>query len=1029
MMRILDNKRNRIIIAVVVLLISITITSIVSFSNDTLPDYVIVDTKVSRMFDKLSSENDDNTIFEKYFVADSYIKRIRRNTSIVDFKKEVNDNTIKFLKNGKEVKEGLIGTGMVLVRNEIEYKVYVSGDLNGNGTLDTQDISMVIETSKNIANTEDERIKADINEDGFVTKDDVTLLSRAFIGEEYDLKEVSKYEVPTIEILGGTKGENDWYTEVVSIATDGDKYRIRGTNPSELTDKKGTVNLEGFNAYKVESYKVGKEGNISGIASVVIKVDDREIEPMIELSTTEITSDPVVATVKFNKENVFVSNNDRSFEYTFYNEGAFTFEYFDITGRSGIKEISVDWFTDAVGKDGAWRYSRLNKDEIYLREYLGDSSDVVIPAEYDGLKVYGVGNNVAEYNIFNEYRHDYDMSSKHYVKSLTIENGIKEIGDYFMVNSYAPISLEIPDSIVRVGDYSFNESHLTSLKLGNSIEYIGTEAFAFAMLEPYEGDLVLPDSIKTINKRAFRGMEVNGNLVLSRSVEVIAEEAFSFVSFTGDLVIPSNVKRIEEFAFSYMTVNGRLIIEEGLTYIGECAFRETSFVGDISIPGTVETIDKWSFLNSQLSGNLTLGEGVKTIGQEAFNQNMISGDLVIPNSVENIEWAAFLANSFDGTLTLGSSLKDIGDEAFASNQFTGSLVIPDNVETIGWDAFFFNNFDGSLTLSNKLKVISSGAFSYNSFVNGVDSLVIPDSVERIESDAFSGSAWGTKLVLSKSLKYIGSGAFLGGVFEDDLIIPDSVETIDNNAFEYCVFSGDGDRASLVLGSSLKNIGSEAFRDSQFNGNLVIPDSVENVGDYAFYGVDFGGRLTLGDGIKSIGEYAFYSNEFFGDLIIPNNVTEIGEYAFSLNGFSYLSISDNMTVIKAGTFSQMGSLSRGVEFGDEIAHIYDQAFYGTTITGDIVLPNSLQHINSEAFLGAGSSGRIILNNGLMSIGDQAFANNEFYGEVNFPTSVEYIGNKAFANNSNLQGQLIVSNHPVLSIGADAFLNTQIAVIDN
>ena len=982
MMKFFDNKRNRIIIASVILLISITITSIISFSNNTLPDYVIKETEVSKMYDKLNSEVNDNTIFEKYFVSDSYIKRIKRGTLIEAFKKEVNDNTIKFLKDGKEVKSGLIGTGMVLVRNETEYRVYVSGDLNGNGELDTQDISMAIEISKNVTNTEDERIKADINEDGFVTKDDITLFSRAFIGEEYKLKEVSKYEVPTMEISVGTKGENDWYNDLVSISTDGDKYRVRGTNPIDLTERKSSINLDGFNAYKVESYNVGKEGNISGISSVTIKIDDREIEPIVEFSSTEITSEPVIATIKFNKENVFISNNDRSYEYTYYAEGMFTFEYFDITGRIGTKEVSVDWFTDAIGKDGTWRYTRLNEDEIYLREYLGESSDVVIPAEYDGLKVYGVGNNVLEHNIFNEYRHDYDMSNKHYVGSLTIEDGVEEIGDYFMVNSYAPTSLVIPDSVVKVGNFSFNEAHLTSLKLGNAIEYIGEEAFAYSMITPYEGDLILPDSIKTISKRAFRQMEINGNLVLSKSVEVIGEEAFAFVSFSGDLTIPSNVKRIEAFAFSYMTVDGGLIIEEGLTYIGECAFRETSFIGGLSIPGSVEIIDSWAFLESGIIGSLTLGEGIKTIGQEAFYGNMLNGNLVIPNSVENIEWAAFLANSFEGTLTLGSSLKYIGPEAFSSNLFVGDLVIPNSVEEISWEAFFRNNFDGALTLSNNLKVISSGVFCNNSFVNVGSSLVIPDSVERIEEDAFSGSAWGSRLVLGKSLKYIGSEAFLGGVFDGKLVIPDSVETIEDNAFEYCVFSGDEDGASsLVLGASLKTIGEGAFMSSRFNGDLVIPDSVLTIEESAFEGASFGGMLTLGNNLKTIGQGAFMGSSFKGDLVIPDSVTSLAVDAFNGVGFD-------------------GTLTLGV--GLNYYPVY--AFANNEFTGNLVIPDNVT-----------------------SIGEAAFMYNKFDGNLTLPSSVKYLYSYAFAENYNLKGTIDITD--MVEFDDSSILSTQIQIIDN
>ena len=69
MINFLDNKKNRIIVAACVLAISVAITTIVSFSNNSLPEYELVETEVSKMYDKLNSEVNDNTIFEKYFVT------------------------------------------------------------------------------------------------------------------------------------------------------------------------------------------------------------------------------------------------------------------------------------------------------------------------------------------------------------------------------------------------------------------------------------------------------------------------------------------------------------------------------------------------------------------------------------------------------------------------------------------------------------------------------------------------------------------------------------------------------------------------------------------------------------------------------------------------------------------------------------------------------------------------------------------------------------------------------------------------
>ena len=324
------------------------------------------------------------------------------------------------------------------------------------------DMSNIINNSKNTNLDENNKIISDINEDSKLDKSDVTrVVDYRLRGKDISLKDFdNEVTRPNIEIVSGDKGTNEWYLNDVSVKiTDGDYktyYKVLGTKEVELTEVRGEIELSGYGAYKVVAYSVNRDGIRSEVATLTIKIDDREIEPRIVYSEVEDTGNQVIATIKFNKENVFVTNNDRSYDYKFFENDKFTFEYKDATGRTGSKEADVSWIHDAVGKDGEWRYFFVEKDTIQLAEYLGEEKEIVIPAEYDGYKVLGVGNNKEGYSIFDinfEDRIDVceDIACDIKKISYSLEEGIEYIDDYAFILSGGK-ELSLPLSLKSINE-------------------------------------------------------------------------------------------------------------------------------------------------------------------------------------------------------------------------------------------------------------------------------------------------------------------------------------------------------------------------------------------------------------------------------------------------------------------------------------------------------------------------------------------------------------------------------------------------
>ncbi len=725
---------------------------------------------MSEEIEKLKNEDDENLISTKYLVTDNVIKRVKENTSIEEFKKaferEVKIYTDEMM--NEEVTEGIIKTGMTVVDKEDTYIAVVDGDVSKDGKVDQIDVSkMVREETEEIG-------KVEASEYG------IEKVARKIVYGEYELEKVKEVEKPEIKVVNGQQGENEWYTTDVELEINqkeeqGKKtvYKIKGTEEKEETQieegQKVTIDKDGI--YKVIAYTYGEEGNRSRITYEIIKVNKTGIEATINYSTTESTTDPVIATVTFNKEGITITNNEGKNTYEFTDNGEFTFEYVDEAGRIGSITAKVDWIKkkEIVGQDGEWKYFVNSDNTIQLTQYLGTKTELVVPANYDGYVVYAVGQQgMKQSTPLAEKTNVLGKTENATITKLTIEEGIKEI-----------------------------------------------KCSAFEKCTAIKGNLVIPDSVENIEAFAFnRCSSLDGTLQLSNSLKNIEKSAFQYCSkLKGDLVIPNSVETIGDGVFNQcINLNGKLILSSSLKNIGSGAFQNCNKLkGDLVIPEGVETIGTHVFNKcSGFDGTLTLPSTLKSIGKIAFqNCSGLKGNLIIPERIESINEKTFNGCSgFNGKLTFPSTLKNIGDAAFQGcSNFVGDLIIPDSVEVIdGWAFFDCSGFDGNLKLSSSLKSIGRAAF-------------------------YDCSGLGGNLEFSPNLKEIGRSCFYNcSKLEGDLIIPEGIEIIDEYTFNMCTNLN----GILKLPSTLKSIGKSAFQMcNNLGGELILPEGLEYIGDFAF----------------------------------------------------------------------------------------------------------------------------------------------------------------------------------------------------
>ena len=153
--------------------------------------------------------------------------------------------------------------------------------------------------------------------------------------------------------------------------------------------------------------------------------------------------------------------------------------------------------------------------------------------------------------------------------SLTIQNGVEEIG--FRAFQYCESLTEIalPESLTSLGSHMFYKcTALKNVTIAGSIESI--DEFTFFNCVALE-TLKLPSTVKTVGKYAFRGCEL-----------LIAVD------------LPS-VESIGKYAFYKCAALTEFTISDSLTEIGDYALRGCKGIKTLIIPSTVSNVGKHAF--------------------------------------------------------------------------------------------------------------------------------------------------------------------------------------------------------------------------------------------------------------------------------------------------------------------------------------------------------------------------------------------------------------------------------------------------
>jgi hypothetical protein len=117
---------------------------------------------------------------------------------------------------------------------------------------------------------------------------------------------------------------------------------------------------------------------------------------------------------------------------------------------------------------GDYEYAVLEDGTVEITDYIGNDSEVEIPAEIDGKIVTVIGEyafcsceKLEKIIIPNGVKtiDKYAFYHSFYLEEVILPEGLKTIGEHAFSGCYSLNKVDLPDSVVTLGRYSFGECY------------------------------------------------------------------------------------------------------------------------------------------------------------------------------------------------------------------------------------------------------------------------------------------------------------------------------------------------------------------------------------------------------------------------------------------------------------------------------------------------------------------------------------------------------------------------------------------
>ena len=559
----------------------------------------------------------------------------------------------------------------------------------------------------------------------------------------------------------------------------------------------------------------------------------------------------------------------------------------------------VDGVPAPINYTKGLEFTLINNDTEYaVSGYTGSSTEVIIPATYNGKPVTEIADS-AFYECWN-------------LESVVIPEGITYIGASAFKWCESLTSVAIPSTVTWLGGGAFYQCEsLASVTFAENIQLdqINSETFRCCYsLTSVE----IPSSVTLLMSGVFYMCPALTNISIPNSVTIIGKDVFYMCTELTSIEIPNSVTSIGEMAFSWCESLTSIEIPSSVTSIGECAFGECYSLTSITIPNSVTIIEDLAFANCDSLTIYCEAQSQPETWSSTWNYGnrpVVWGYNSQPQYTEGLEFTLinndteYEVSGYSGSSTEviipstynGKPVTSIGDFALFGCESLTSIQIPNSIINLGDRAIAcctsllsitvandnenYQSVDGNLYTKDGKTLIQYAAGKQDTL------FIVPNSVATIGEYAISYCGALTSLVISESVTTI---AYFGVSYASNLNSiyceaesqpagwdsdwnPDNCQKYWSGEWEYV----DGVPMPYVEISTAEQFidainnpyscciltNNITITSEQLGGNVVAGGNVFD----SFYGEIDGNGYNLTFNIAATGYFTGVFNEFYGTI--------------------------------------------------------------------------------------------------------------------------------------------------------------------
>ena len=442
--------------------------------------------------------------------------------------------------------------------------------------------------------------------------------------------------------------------------------------------------------------------------------------------------------------------------------------------------------------EGDYRYMLLSDDTVIITEYLGGSSNIIMPDTIGGYPVTQLIDSLFMYN--------------HTIEHVTLPANVKVLPPSLFQGASNLKTVSLPNGLIEIGNSAFLSTALTEISFPETLQIIGSSALQSTH---NINTLTIPNSVTSIGSTAFADMRNLSSVTLPNNLTTIESTLFYGDSNLKSIVIPSSVTTIKMQAFA------------------------SSGIESIEIPETIKVVGENILLNTPLYNNSPDGEFI-------VNNILLKIKGLLP---------------YNSTLTISEDIRIIADNAFGEQPQLTELYIPETVEYIGSNLCTNCHSLKKVTIPYIRINLEYGKF-ISANESSIKEIVILPGATEIPNYAFSGYTDLEYITIPDSVIYVGSFAFheCGKLSRIEFLNPsitvDQYALLDcigiremifpsSNIFGLSVVFGHsyGIPASLetvILTNGATSLNYGYLSDASSLNKVVIPASITSIDSDAFY---------------------------------------------------------------------------------------------------------------------------------------------------------------------------------------------------